>query len=67
MNKHVIIRNIERAESSIIDRLGAAGAATVHEAIGRGDTLARTSSRSKPTRKSQGRRSLCSVTPATTS
>ena len=24
MNKHVIIRNIERAESSIIDRLGAA-------------------------------------------
>ena len=35
MNKHIIVRHIERAEPSIIDRLGAAGAATVHEAIGR--------------------------------
>ena len=35
MNKHVIVRNIERADASVIDRLGAAGTATVHEGIGR--------------------------------
>jgi 4-hydroxy-4-methyl-2-oxoglutarate aldolase len=35
MNKHVIVRTIERADQAIIDRLGEAGTATVHEAIGR--------------------------------
>lgn len=35
MNQHVIVRTIDRAEASIIDRLGEAGTATVHEAIGR--------------------------------
>ena len=35
MNKHVIVRSIERAEQAIIDQLGEAGTATVHEAIGR--------------------------------
>jgi 4-hydroxy-4-methyl-2-oxoglutarate aldolase len=35
VNQHVIIRNIQRAEQSTIDRLGEAGTATVHEAIGR--------------------------------
>ncbi len=35
MNQHVIIRSIERADSAVIDRLGEAGTATVHEAIGR--------------------------------
>lgn len=35
MNRHVIVRTIERAEQAIIDQLGEAGTATVHEAIGR--------------------------------
>lgn len=35
MNQHVIVRNIERADPTVIDRLGEAGTATVHEAIGR--------------------------------
>lgn len=35
MNRHVVVRNIERAEQAIIDQLGEAGTATVHEAIGR--------------------------------
>ncbi|MCL4158049.1 UNVERIFIED_CONTAM: hypothetical protein GTU68_051650 [Idotea baltica] len=35
MNKHVIVRNIERANSATVDRLGEIGTATVHEAIGR--------------------------------
>lgn len=34
-NRHVVIRNIERADGATIDELGAAGTATVHEAIGR--------------------------------
>ena len=35
MNKHVIRRTIERAESATVDALGDVGTATVHEAIGR--------------------------------
>jgi 4-hydroxy-4-methyl-2-oxoglutarate aldolase len=35
MNRHVVVRNIERADPSVIDELGQAGTATVHEAIGR--------------------------------
>lgn len=35
MNRHVVVRTVERADSSIVDALGEAGTATVHEAIGR--------------------------------
>ncbi|HSJ92025.1 MAG TPA: 4-carboxy-4-hydroxy-2-oxoadipate aldolase/oxaloacetate decarboxylase [Ilumatobacter sp.] len=34
-NRHVIVREIDRAEPSVIDRLGQIGTASVHEAIGR--------------------------------
>jgi 4-hydroxy-4-methyl-2-oxoglutarate aldolase len=33
--KHVIVRNVRRADRAVVDGLGEAGAATVHEAIGR--------------------------------
>lgn len=35
MNRHVVVTTIERAEPDIVDELGAAGTATVHEGIGR--------------------------------
>jgi 4-hydroxy-4-methyl-2-oxoglutarate aldolase len=35
VNRHVVVRTIERADPSAIEELGEAGTATVHEAIGR--------------------------------
>ncbi|MFQ5557517.1 MAG: 4-carboxy-4-hydroxy-2-oxoadipate aldolase/oxaloacetate decarboxylase [Acidimicrobiales bacterium] len=35
MNRHVIVRRVERADEELVDALGSAGTATVHEAIGR--------------------------------
>jgi len=35
MSRHVVMRTIERADPGVIDRLGDAGTATVHEGIGR--------------------------------
>jgi len=35
VNRHVVVREIDRADPSVVGRLGAAGTATVHEAIGR--------------------------------
>ena len=35
MNRHVVVRQIERAAPAMMTALGAVGTATVHEAIGR--------------------------------
>ncbi len=35
MNRHVVVRTIDRADPSVVDALGEIGTATVHEAIGR--------------------------------
>ena len=35
MNRHVVVRNVRRVDPDVVAGLGAAGTATVHEAIGR--------------------------------
>ena len=35
MSPHVVVRTVVRAEAGVVDGLGAAGASTVHEAMGR--------------------------------
>ena len=35
MNRHVVVREIDRADPEVVDALGQIGTASVHEAIGR--------------------------------